>query len=226
LEKNIKKAGRPKIDNRKDIKITIRVTDEENIKLENISKKLGIKKTELIRLFTLGTENKTPKDILFHNRSFYPFANELLNLLDFIKEKDINISDFTEYNRTHSITYDDYINSSKNVKILEKCKNKYKKLDIRFIEIRTLKEFNKENPILFSKKTDNVRIIEENFKVFMGELTYDNIKNSGLEKYLSSNERLLKNFYDLKEYENEKLIIIYGNNSFDLLSIIPYNENF
>ncbi len=76
MENNKKTVGRPKIKNPKSIQIKITVTEDENQQLENISKKFGIKKTELLRIFALGTDDKSPKDIYFHNKSFYPFSKK------------------------------------------------------------------------------------------------------------------------------------------------------
>ncbi len=48
------KAGRPKQENPKDVKVTIRFTKEENTRLEELAEKMGMTKSRLMRNLALG----------------------------------------------------------------------------------------------------------------------------------------------------------------------------
>ena len=95
MEKN-GKVGRPKALKPKNIQIKITVTEDENERLENISKKFRIKKTELLRIFALGIDEKTPNDIYFHDKSFYPFTNSYQEFIDGMRERRIQRSKYNK----------------------------------------------------------------------------------------------------------------------------------
>lgn len=48
------KAGRPKEENPRDIKVTVRFTKEENERVEELAKKMGMTKARLMRNLALG----------------------------------------------------------------------------------------------------------------------------------------------------------------------------
>ena len=48
------KAGRPKEENPRDIKVTVRFTKEENERVEKLAQKMGMNKARLIRNLILG----------------------------------------------------------------------------------------------------------------------------------------------------------------------------
>ena len=51
---NNKTAGRPKEQNPKDVKLTIRFTEDENKQIEELANKIGMSKSKLIRSIVLG----------------------------------------------------------------------------------------------------------------------------------------------------------------------------
>ncbi|WP_152060394.1 plasmid mobilization protein [Aliarcobacter vitoriensis] len=48
------KAGRPKEENPRDVKVTVRFTKEENERVEELAKKMGMTKARLMRNLALG----------------------------------------------------------------------------------------------------------------------------------------------------------------------------
>uniref|UniRef100_UPI004047AED5 plasmid mobilization protein n=1 Tax=Aliarcobacter sp. TaxID=2321116 RepID=UPI004047AED5 len=48
------KAGRPKEENPRDIKVTVRFTKEENERVDELAKKMGMTKARLMRNLALG----------------------------------------------------------------------------------------------------------------------------------------------------------------------------
>jgi len=51
---NNKTVGRPKEKNPKDVKLTIRFTNDENKQIEELAEKIGMSKAKLIRNIVLG----------------------------------------------------------------------------------------------------------------------------------------------------------------------------
>ena len=54
-----KTVGRPKEQNPKDIKLTVRFTEDENKQIEELSNKVGMSKSKLIRNVVLGNIDDT-----------------------------------------------------------------------------------------------------------------------------------------------------------------------
>ena len=215
MEKNGKKAGRPKINDPKDIKITIRVTSEENKRIEIIAKKLDVKKTELIRMLTLGTDNKSPKNIYHQHKSFYPFLEGYLDLIGDIKKHDLDTADVIGYDEYKVTLIEDNIISHFNQKYIN-----LKITNCRFSSIKNL--FNDDLHYLINY---NISTIYEDSDSDLISYKYNSktYKPNELKEYLLKNDSAFKEIKNIDE--NEAVILLFGRR-LNLLAIVPYEQEF
>lgn len=226
--KNEKKVGRPKKKVSRDIKLTVRVTDKENEKLEIISKKLGISKPELLRTFTLGTDEKSPENIFNHDKSFYPFNTELDNYIQMLKEKsepyDIDdiCDNLTDVDIEYPTTYEMYKDELVENYALKYYEEQYPHLDIRSCHFETINT-------LFKKHMSSFHLDEYNISTYTisdNEIIYEynDMKFNSREdviKYFLENE---KKFEKIKDVGNDEIIALLYGKYRDLLFVDKFDK--
>lgn len=81
------KAGRPKEENPRDVKVTVRFTKEENEKIEQLAKEMGMTKARMLRNLALGGLD----DALFLNKIYVlPIAKKIFEWSDKVRGIDKN----------------------------------------------------------------------------------------------------------------------------------------
>jgi hypothetical protein len=218
-----KKSTSSKSKKSDNVKVKINLSKDENKKLKTIAKKLDVNVDELFRIFTLGIDENTPKDILMHHYSFYPFGEKYHQYCDNIQNNEIpNITTPpANTNRNYNLSFDEYKQSIKDQEILAFYKNKYKKLDIRFISITTLKDLYDEIPYLI-KQNSNYCLIDQGYKITLNDIVFENLKQLG--QYIIQNDEIYKDIKKLLEDDSNKIILLYGNEEFNLLKVLPYKD--
>lgn len=223
---NEKKVGRPKKKVSRDIKLTVRVTKEENKKLEIIAKKLGISKPELLRTFTLGTDNKAPDDIYMHKSEFYPFTRGYNSwwkeFNNHREENNIDLIDLTNFKQSHLMSYEEYKHEYQETELINKYSNIYQQLDIKGCDITTINDLFGEKTatkiLFYGYDIDKYINNKENWEFIYQNKTYSCIQ---LKEYFLNN---IDEFKDIKDYSKDKnIVILYGRNR-KVLKVIPYIE--
>lgn len=216
---NKKNVGRPKSKNPKNIQIKITVTEQENKKLELISNKFGIKKTELLRIFALGTDNKTPNDIFLHQQSFYPFTEQMNNFYSDLENNNLNFNDLQEYKHQDNVTFNEYKQSVESEEQLKKYQNEYKDINIKYFAIKSMEEVFKDKHYLFEDKPKKIKVKDQGFSMKIDNMEFNTIEEA--EKYIFENDKQYDKIQNLIHDKNAKVVILYGNN-LEILKIIPY----
>jgi predicted DNA-binding protein len=80
-------GGRPKQEVIRDVSIMLRVTKEENEKIEALAEKIGINKSRLIRNLVLGEIKETN---MLYNLGAIPIAKAILKFTHSLKGEDFN----------------------------------------------------------------------------------------------------------------------------------------